>query len=211
MRVAISALAVLLAVPIAAGAQEDPDRAVAGAAKLPAGWDARTDRGGPLDNVQFEERAGAYHVTLGPATVFYRTDNTASGNYQVTATFTQKRAPSHPEAYGLLIGGSDLDGEAQRYTYLIVRGSGQFMIKRRTGATTETVVPWTSSDAVQPAGDDGRCTNALAISVEGDQVKFMINGSEVHSAPAAELDTEGIYGLRINHNLDLEITGFGQS
>src|SRR6266851_4294789 len=97
-------LGVLLTLPVALLAQgADPNNAVAGGGSLPAGWHARTDKNAPLANVN------------------------------VVATFTQTKAPRHPEGYGLLFGGRDLAGAAQRYTYFLVRGDGTFLVKRRNG------------------------------------------------------------------------------
>jgi hypothetical protein len=36
----------------------------------------------------------------------------------------------------------------------------------------------------------------------------MVNGKEVYSTDAANVDTKGIIGLRVNHNLDVHIAGF---
>lgn len=203
-------LAVTLATPGALACQnQDPDRAVSGGGQLPTGWEARTDRGRGADQIKFMAADNGYHVTLGPAAIFYRNGDTATGSYQVQATLTQLVAPSHPESYGLFIGGKDLTGDGQQYTYFLVRGDGKFLVKRRTGATTETVNDgWTANAAVKAADDAGKASNTLTIAVAGDKVSFKVNGTEVYSAPAAGLDVAGIAGLRINHNLDLTVDGF---
>lgn len=208
-------VAALTLAPIAAvSAQADPDRAVAGGGTLPAGWNARTERNAPLDNVKFVAMGNGVHVTVGPAAIYWRAADTASGSYHTVASFTQTKAPAHPEAYGLLIGGRDLADSAQSYTYFLVRtrgDTGEYSIRRRAGYTTRptAVVEWTANAAVKGADAAGAATNELSILVQGGKVKFMVNGTEVYTADAADVDAQGIVGLRVNHNLDVHVGPLG--
>lgn len=201
----------LVAAPVAAqqhGGMKDPDNAVKGGGTLPAGWSARTDKNAPLTNVKFATMGTGLHATMGPAAIFWTGSDTATGDFHTVASFTQMKAPMHPEAYGLFIGGSDLGGAHQRYTYLIVRGDGKFMIKRRNGDSVSTVVDWTANDAVNKADSTGKATNEVSMLVKGGTVSFMVNGKEVHNGNAADFDTKGQVGIRVNHNLDVHIAGF---
>jgi len=202
-------LATAFAAPAVLACQDhDPDQAVSGGGQLPAGWEARTDRGRGADQIKFVAADNGYHVTLGPAAIFYRSGDSASGTYRVEATLSQLMAPSHPESYGIFVGGKDLSSDGQQYTYFLVRGDGKFLVKRRTGATTSPINDgWTAHSAVKAANAEGKSTNTLTIAVSGDKVSFMVNGTEVYSAPAAEVDVAGIAGLRINHNLDVTVSG----
>ena len=51
-------------------------------------------------------------------------------------------------------------------------------------------------------------SNTLSIDVGKDKVRFLVNGTEVSTADAAKVDTAGIAGLRINHNLNVHVEGF---
>ena len=80
---------------------------------------------------------------------FYRSDWTKSGNYQFSARLTQKAAPSHPISYGLMIGGSDLAGPNQTYTYFLVRNQGDYYIANKEGdKRPAAVVNWTANPAI---------------------------------------------------------------
>src|SRR6266516_1659528 len=127
------------------------------------------------------------------------------------ATITQNNNTRHPEAYGLFIGGSHLADAQNRYTYFLVRGDGKFLVKRRVaGDSTAVVTPdWTDNDAVVKADSAGQATNELSISVRGGTVTFQVNGKDVYSAPAARLDTRGIVGYRVNHNLAVHLSALG--
>ena len=188
----------------------DPDKSVAGGGKLPAGWSGYADKGQPLTNVKFEKMGDGWHFTLGPAVVVYEPSNTAKGNYHAVATFTQTKPAAHAEGYGLFIGGKDLQTGTPTYTYFLVRQDGQFIIKQFTGSAAPVFVSsaWTPSDAVTKPDASGKLTNELAIGVSGGKASFTVNGKEVFSADASKIATDGIVGLRVNHNLDVHVAGF---
>ncbi len=201
-------LGVLLALPVALLAQgADPTTAVAGGGTLPAGWHAHTDKNAPLANVKFVSMGNGYHTTLGPAVILWRDADTASGSYHIVATFTQTKAPRHPEGYGLLFGGRDLAGAMQRYTYFLVRGDGTFLVKRRSGDSTSFVTPdWTPNPAVVKADSaTSAATNELGVAVKGDSVRFVVNGKDVYVTKVANVDAAGVVGYRVNHNLDVHL------
>lgn len=210
----LAAVAVAAVCAPAALAQADPDQAVAGGGTLPPGWHARTERNAPLTNVKFAAMGTGYHVTLGPATIFWRDADTISGNYHIVATFAQTKAPQHPEAYGLIMGGRNLADSTQSYTYFIIRtmpDRAEFSIRRRAGyaARPTAVVDWTANAAVKAADAEGKATNELSVAVAGGKVTFYVNGTEVHSANAADVDVNGIVAYRVNHNLDVHLGPLG--
>jgi hypothetical protein len=151
---------------------------------------------------------GGVHFTTGPAGIYYRPADKATGPYEAHATFTQMEPAAHPEAYGLIIGGADLEGAGQKYTYFIVRQDGMFMIKRRAGDATPTVVDWTANAAIKKLDAGGKSVNTLAVEVGPAKVRFLVNGTEVTATDATKVDTAGITGLRINHNLNVHVEGF---
>jgi hypothetical protein len=210
VRFALAALALITA-PAVAQNPSDPDKPVQGGGTLPAGWSARTDRNAAMTNVKFETMgATGLHVTTGPAVILWRAADKATGGYHVEGTFTQTKAPTHAEAYGLIVAGADLTGEGQAYTYLIVRQDGKFSIWQRAGADKpKAVMAWTENAALVKADTAGKATNKLEILVGKDKVTFSVNGKEVHSMPATAGVMDGVAGLRVNHNLDVHIEKFG--
>jgi hypothetical protein len=191
-------------------ANADPDKAVAGGGTLPAGWSAKTDRNAPLTNVKFSKMGEGWHFTLGPAVVVYREADKASGNFHAVASFTQTKAAAHPEGAGIVIGGKNLNTDTPTYTYFLVRQDGQFIVKQFAGAAQPVNVTsgWTASDAVAKPDANGKMTNELAIGVSGGKASFTVNGKEVYSTDASKISTDGIVGMRVNHNLDIHVGGF---
>jgi hypothetical protein len=219
MRLLTAAAVFLLFTPVGTlGAQADPDHPVAGGGALPTGWHVRTEpnrqTGQPasLENVKFASMGDGMHTTVGPAAIYWRDRDTISGNYHVVAKMSQMKNPAHPEAFGIFIGGKNLADSAQTYTYFLVRPiDGMYSIRRRSAYTTRptAVVEWTASDAVTKADTGGKATNELSVQVQGGKAKFMVNGKEVYTGDAANLDVNGVVGYRVNHNLDVHLGALG--
>ncbi len=191
--------------------KNDPDQAVKGGGSLPAGWSARPDGKGEVGNVKFVTMEPGYHLTLGPATILYRQKDRANGPFHTLAKFDQTKKLKHSEGYGLFIGGQSLAGQDQKYTYFLVRDDGSYLIKRREGdKTSEISKGWVAHPAVKKSDAEGRATNLLEIDAKQNpsKVEFKVNGQTVHAAEAKEMNTKGIVGLRVNHNLDVHIQGF---
>jgi hypothetical protein len=217
MRLLTAAAVFLLFAPAGSlTAQADPDHTVAGGGSFPPGWNVRTEpnrqtgQPAPLANVKFTSMGDGLHTTVGPAAIYWRDRDTVSGNFHIVAKLTQTKNPEHPEAFGLILGGKHLADSNQTYTYLLVRPiDGMYSIRRRTAYTTRptAIVEWTASDAVVKSDTAGRATNELSVGVSGGKAKYMINGKEVYTGDAADLN--GIVGYRINHNLDVHLGTLG--
>src|SRR2546429_8603370 len=110
-------------------AQSDPDRAVAGGGGVPSGYHARTDRNAAMTNVKVATMGTGMHFTLGPAVIVWRDADAATGDYHVVASFTQTKAPTHPEAYGLFIGGAGAPRPPPRDNYLSLPRARQVLLQ----------------------------------------------------------------------------------
>jgi hypothetical protein len=186
-------------------ADNDPDRKITRGGKVPPGWSVRPDRG-TADEINFTLAGDLFRFEMGPAGTFYRADWNKSGDYQFSARLTQTKAPTHPISYGLMFGGADLAGDSQRYSYFLVHNRGEYYIANREGNQKPvTVVNWTAHPAIVKEGSDGRQTNTLGVQVKGDTVIFTVNGMEVTRLPKSQLHTDGMYALRIGHNLDVDV------
>jgi hypothetical protein len=155
--------------------------------------------------------ANTVRVTTGPAGIAWQPgDARDSGSFRAEATFTERNAPAgYREAYGIFVGGRDLRAPARTYLYLLVRGSGDFLVKRRTGTDTETLMGWTHHESVAPVSEPGdEPTNALAIEVTPEETRFLVNGAVVHKMPTDQAHPYGISGVRVNHRLEVDVEGW---
>jgi hypothetical protein len=189
------------------------------AAQTPAGWKMRVDKStsasdpdGSGEDKIVKEGAG-FHATNPSASVYWNPANTATGTYTVKGTFTLLKPSGHTNYYGIVIGGSALDGAGQAYIYFEVAQDGTWVVKRREGATSPTVAAKTPSALVKKPDDTGKSTNALEVRVGADKIDFVVNGTVVHTEPKTGplAKTDGLYGIRINHLLDVQIDNFGMS
>ena len=218
LRRSIAALSLLLVVAAPLAAQKhakksakknhDPDVHVAGGA-LPAGWMGRTDDASQkISDAKFVTMGTGFHVTSGPAAIYWTEKMKAAGPFTATATFQQTKNPTHPEAYGLVLQGSNLDKPDQSYVYFLVRGDGKFLVNHRAGADVHKIVPWTENAAVKKADDKGVATNTLSVdATRPDSIRLLVNGKQVHALNGGHVGAaDGYVALRVNHNLDVHIS-----
>ena len=181
---------------------------------LPAGYALRLDRPN-RDRTDFVATVddGNLTVRTGPAGILYRPfDVIEADRFTLRGRFTEISAPmGHREGFGLFIGGQNLGAAGQRYIYFLVRGDGRYLIKERHGSSTQELSQgWQPSDAVRvPTTQDGDVSNELAIAVDGRQLRLSCNGEPIADLPIGDLSTQGVVGVRVNHNLQVGIEDFG--
>ena len=202
----LAGLATVAAQRPPATAKADPDKIQQGSGKLPDGWQARLDDdSAKLADVIVEAKDDALTFTTGPAGIYYKPGMKAEKDFELTAVFSQLKPSAHPEAYGLFIAGQDLDKPTLRYTYFLIRQDGRFLIKSRSGAATNVIVNWTAATPMkEPKGV--KASNTLLVRASGADVRFFIDGKQVHKLTRAEAGGDGIAGLRVNHNLHLQVS-----
>lgn len=186
------------------------DREVGVATHVP-GWLARLDDPTvDASQMAFRTMGDGFHATTGrPAAVIYNPGIRAGGPFRAQATFTQTAATAHPEAYGLVFGGKNLDRSDQEYLYFLIRQDGKFLVKRRSGDVTHTIVEWSSSEAIQSAFGEAGMRNTLAVEVVDNAMSFYCNDREIVRLPRdGSVASDGIIGFRINHMLDVHVDDF---
>lgn len=201
-------------------------------AQSPAGWQLRVDRSTSASDpdgagdIKFTTIAGGFKAVNPAAAIFWHPNNVTKGNYTLRGTFKLNEPSGHVNFYGLFIGGRALTGAEQNYTYFMVAQDGSYLVRRRTGdrmpdpnaapgrggrgpqAITENIAR-AQSPAVRQPGPAGTSMNALEVRVSATTIDFVVNGTVVHTMPKTTVDTDGIYGIRVNHLLNVDITEFG--
>jgi uncharacterized iron-regulated membrane protein len=185
------------------------------AAQSPKGWKMRVDRSTSASDpdapgpIKFTAEGSGYHAVNPQAAIYWNPADTASGSYTLKGTFTLMKPSGHTNYYGLIFGGHDLEGAQQKYLYFVVAQNGTWLIKRRNGDATENVSAKTPNDAVHKPDAGGQSTNTLEVRVHPDKIDYVVNGTVVNSTPKTgpTAETDGIYGIRINHMLDVKVDG----
>jgi hypothetical protein len=107
-----------------------------GGIKVP-GWMGKTDGTGDkpgetVNDSRFAKDGAAFHVTTGPAITYWNPANKVSGDYTVSATFTEPKfmnLNSHPHPYGIVIAGNNMGTATQSYIYCAAYGNGRFIVR----------------------------------------------------------------------------------
>jgi hypothetical protein len=184
-------------------------------AQAPKGWKVRADRSTSATDpdasgaIKFATSGSGFHATNPQAAVFWNPANTATGNYSLKGTFTLMKPSGHTNYYGLVFGGSELEGPKQSYLYFLVAQDGTWLVKRRDGDAATRDVAKAASDAVKKPDASGKSTNALEVRVSGDKIEYLVNGTLVKTTPKTgdAAKTDGLYGIRVNHLLEVQVDG----
>ena len=197
----------------------DPNKPQGENLEVPEGWEVRLDRpseeviiGSNPDSsdIYFVNMTPGWHITTGPAGIFYHPANTASANYSIsTELHLFDPGDRNREAFGLFWGGKNLQTEDQSYYYFLIRNTGEFLIKKRMGSETELIQEWTSSDVIKVFNEDtegASVQNQISVTVQEDRITFMINEEEVASISSEGMENEGVFGLRVNHSINLHVS-----
>lgn len=213
-------VAATLAVVPAALVAQDADRKVAGGGITVKGWQGKIDaaaakKGMTINDSKFAAEGGGFRLAVGPAASYWNPANTVKGDYTVSATFREpKVASDHPHPYGIFIGGSKLDTDQHNLLYCVAYSDGTFLVRGFSNGTVFNVSKRGPNAAVKKAGADGSVAQEIAWSVKGDRAECLINGQVVAGFNKADIvgagkleSTDGVYGLRVSHNVDVTVTG----
>lgn len=211
--IALIASTLFAAAPLAAQAKPQPEHKTGGnEGKRPIGWQVRTDgsghdaHGGGADTTSFVQMTPGFHVTTGPGTIMWNADSTARGTFSVEGgIFLFPTNGRDQEGYGVFIGGADLAGAGQRYTYFLLRNDGKFLVKQRVGEKTTTLKDWTDLPAIKRQAGADAMRNDLRIEAGAETVRFLVNGTEAVSLPRAQVRPDGVFGLRLNHAINAHV------
>ncbi len=161
--------------------------------------------------IRFAEMAPGFHLTTGPAAIFWNPAQVAGGRFRAELDVFLFDPGGRREAFGLFIGGRDLTGQGQSYTYFLIREGGEFLVKSREGRETATLVEWTPHPAINSwaTRSEGEATahNVLVVEAGDAEIRFLINGQELTRISRNRGSFDGIVGIRVNHQLNLHVSG----
>ncbi len=205
--------------------QMEGDRVVPGGGITAAGWKGKVidassiKQGRTITDSKFAGDAKNLTLAIGPAAIYWNPAHTGTGDYTVKATFTEPKymsANSHPHPYGIFIGGNKLDTDTPSLLYCAPYGNGTFIVRGFGPAPFSVGERRPAANAAVKKVEPGQSvTQEVALSVKGSRVECSINGTVVAGFDKSELvaagkleSTDGIAGIRVSHNLDVNVTGF---
>lgn len=221
-------LAAVLVAPFLSGTSssiraQDTDRSIADGGIKIDGWQGKIDaraasQGMSITDSRIAMEGDAVHVLTGPASLFWNPANTASGGYSVSATFREpEQLYDHPHPFGIFIGGKNLGTDEEQLTYCAAYRNGSFIVRRFNGTAVMNLVPARGTEA-NPAVNTVSATSDPVVqqvgwNVRNGEADCVINGQVVATLTADQLGgadgANGVYGLRVSHNVEVFVTGFG--
>ena len=146
-------------------------------------------------------------MTTGPAVTYWNPANRATGDYTVK--------------YGLFIGGNDMGTDQMTLVYCVTYGSGNALIRGFGRPSVFTLLPSRPNPAVHKADGRGQSvTQEIQWTVKngGQRAECSINGTVVAgynkeeiAVPGKLKSTDGVYGIRMTHNVEAIVTGFAMT
>ena len=223
-------VAASLFVASTAGAQQpqgDASKKIEGGGVHAPGWAGVIDKSREngtltINDAKFTKMGNGYHIVTGPAATYYNPANKASGDYTITATFSEPKFQGlndHPHPYGIMIGGNDLGTDQQSMMYCSAYGNGTFIVRGFAPGTANGTFrvngPRPEANAAVKKVEVGQpVKQEIAVSVKGDKVECSVNGTVVGSYNKADVvgtgklkSTDGVYGIRIGHNAEAHVEG----
>lgn len=124
----------------------------------------------------------------------------------------------HPHPFGLFIGGSKLDTDQPTLLYCVAYRNGTYLVRMFSGGRVTTLADEESNSAIKSAGPDQPVVQEISWTVKGGRAECRINGAVVAGYDRSQIvgpgkldSTDGVAGIRVAHNVDITVTGFGVS
>jgi hypothetical protein len=197
---------------------QETSRPVAGGGISVPGWVGAVDasakgEGETIQDTKLTKSGNVLQVVTGPAASFWNPANKASGDYTVSATFTEPKYMNlndHPHPYGIFIAGNDLGTDNETDLYCEAYGDGRFIVRGFGPESFQMNGHGETNAAVHKAAGPGQpVEQKIAMSVKGGKVECAINGTVVASYDKGQVvtagklkSTDGIYGIRFAHNTE---------
>jgi len=189
------------------------------AAQVPAGWKVRID-GSPSasapdanPNLKVAPTEKGFHVTGGPGAIAFDPARAVKGVFSVKATFTLLKPTDKVTHYGLIFGGTDLEGSTPRYVTFTISQDGSFQIRHHLGEKVDEMDK-SLHFAIKKPDASGKSMNTLEVQVAPTAVSYLVNGAVVDATPnrsgtgAYTEKTDGLVGIRIDDQIDVQVDGF---
>lgn len=205
---------VLLLLAVAACGDADQAGETAGeSARAPAvapeGWYTRADGlphgGEELRLLADPEGFGFESTAAGVA--FREPDVRPMGPFEAQAALRLRTSePGDDRPYGLFVGGGNLLVENASYTAFLIRSSGEYSVQRREAGEVTQLLEWIATPVIRvPTQGSQPPMNILAVEVDGENVRFLINNEEVALLPAARVEPWGAVGIRVDEGVALTV------
>ena len=190
------------------GMNMDADKSASGTG-VPAGYTGVTDHAdAKITDAKYTSNGGRWEIQTGPAHITFAAKDSAKGQYQVSTTIEQLEKPKHPGGVRGLPGRHESHGSGQAEVRLL-RGSRHGRVSHQDPRRREhDDRSWTGRRIPRfrrKTRAERRRTRST-VHVAPDTVHFIVDGNLVAAVPKSKFPTDGIAGIRVNHNLHVAVT-----
>jgi hypothetical protein len=175
-----------------------PTQALAQTLQAPEGWIARPER--------FVEMPPGFHITAGQGVIMYNPEATVRGEFRVESEGFLFDPHGTDGTYGLILGGRELDSDAQRYVSFEIGPDGTFFVRLQADFESTELVGGFHEAIHRWTGEDAAVKNVLSVDAGATTVRFRINDDTVAELARTAVDPDGVIGFRIESGLNIHVT-----
>lgn len=175
-----------------------PPQALAQTLQAPEGWIARPER--------FVEMPPGFHITAGQGVIMYNPEATVRGEFRVESEGFLFDPHGTDGTYGLILGGRELDSDAQRYVSFEIGPDGNFFVRLQADFESTELVGGFHEAINRWTGEDAAVKNVLSVDAGATTVRFRINDDTVAELARTAVDPDGVIGFRIESGLNIHVT-----
>jgi len=175
-----------------------PTQALAQTLQAPEGWIARPER--------FVEMPPGFHITAGQGVIMYNPEATVRGEFRVESEGFLFDPHGTDGTYGLILGGRELDSDAQRYVSFEIGPDGNFFVRLQADFESTELVGGFHEAIHRWTGEDAAVKNVLSVDAGATTVRFRINDDTVAELARTAVDPDGVIGFRIESGLNIHVT-----
>ena len=175
-----------------------PAPAIAQTLQAPEGWIARPER--------FVEMPPGFHITAGRGVILYNPAATARGEFRVESEGFLFDPLGADGTYGLILGGRELDSDAQRYIAFEIGPDGNFSVRRQADFVSTQLAGGVHQAIHRWTGEDATVKNVLSVDAGATTVRFRVNDDTVAELARTAVDPDGVIGFRIDSGLNIHVT-----
>jgi hypothetical protein len=155
---------------------------------------------------QVVEMPPGFHITAGNGVILYNPGAMVGGEFRVESEGYLFDPHGTNGTYGLILGGRDLESDAQRYIAFEIGPDGNFSVRHQAELESTELAAGTHEAIHRWTGEDATVKNVLSVDAGATHVRFRVNDDTVAELTRTVVDPDGVVGFRIDAGLNIHVT-----
>jgi hypothetical protein len=170
--------------------------------QLPAGWQSRLFNGTTDGVGQVSTTPAGYQVKTTDAGLWWDPSMVEKKSFAVVLEGDFLPA-SAVNAFGVFVGGRDLDNPKASFLSFQVKGDGTYLLELRDGPRIHALAPWMPHRAITKAMEGMPTHYNVRFEIRPLRIDMIVNNIKVHTIDRATVRADGQVGLRLDAGLDM--------